>query len=318
MADRPTRRRALTILAASGAALVSGGAMPRPDEEWRGSAMGADVRLLFAGGGDRSVARAVVEILDEVDRLEAVFSLQRGDSELSRLNAAGRLAAPGADLVAMIGLSRDIGRRTGGKFDPTVQPLWRLLADWYGDDVGRDDPPAERLAATRDLIGMSRVCLDADGLRLAPGMALTFNGIAQGTVTDRVVSLLRARGFRHVLVEMGETAALDGRAPRLDWRIDVPAAGRVVPLRDGAIATSAARAGGFGGGWHHLFDPASGRSAAHWAEVSVAHPSAAVADALSTALFATEAKRWAEVVARFPGALVWGLTADGERRVAGG
>lgn len=317
MADRPTRRRALTILAASGAALVSGGAMPRPDEEWRGSAMGAQVRLLFAGGGDRSVARAVLDVLDEVDRLEAVFSLQRGDSEVSRLNASGRLADPGADLVATIGLSREIGRRTAGKFDPSVQPLWRLLADRHAGGHDRGEPPAEDLAHARALVGLSRVCLDGDGLRLAPGMALTFNGIAQGEVTDRVAALLRARGFRHVLVDMGETAALDGRAPLVDWRIEVPAAGRTVALRDGAIATSAAHAGRFGGGWHHLFDPASGRSAAHWAEVSVHHPRAAVADALSTALFATPATSWPEVVARFSGVVAWGLSASGDRFVAG-
>ena len=39
-------------------------------------------------------------------------------------------------------------------------------------------------------------------------MAITLNGIAQGYITDKVGDLLRAAGFEHVLVNMGEQLAI--------------------------------------------------------------------------------------------------------------
>ena len=73
-------------------------------------------------------------------------------------------------------------RATGGAFDPSVQPLWQALA--RGGDV----------EAARALTGWERVTIGQD-ITLAPGQALTFNGIAQGFATDVVTDLLASRGF---------------------------------------------------------------------------------------------------------------------------
>jgi thiamine biosynthesis lipoprotein len=64
---------------------------------------------------------------------------------------------------------------------------------------------------------------------------------------------------------------------------------------------------GAAGAAHHLFDPRTGRSAGHWRRITVHHRSAAVADALSTALYATSADEIAAVLARFPMSTVWAL-----------
>ena len=61
----------------------------------------------------------------------------------------------------------------------------------------------------------------------------------------------------------------------------------MVPLSERAIATSSGTATRFEASaqYHHLFSPASGRSANTYAAVSVAAQRATLADALSTALF---------------------------------
>ena len=52
---------------------------------------------------DRARARAQLEdCLREVQRLEAIFSLYRGDSAISRLNADGQLRAPPNELVELL------------------------------------------------------------------------------------------------------------------------------------------------------------------------------------------------------------------------
>jgi thiamine biosynthesis lipoprotein len=123
-------------------------------------------------------------------------------------------------------------------------------------------------------------------------MALTLNGIAQGYITDKVGETLRARGFSHVLVSMGEQLALGPKWDGAAWRVGIadPAAPEKaiaeVPLAGGALATSAGYGTSFdrAGRISHILDPRTGRPAETWASISVIAPSATLADGLSTAL----------------------------------
>jgi len=88
-------------------------------------------------------------------------------------------------------------------------------------------------------------------------------------------------------------------------------------LRRGALATSEGAGCKFdaAGAAHHLFDPRSGRSAAIWRRITVHHRLAAVADALSTALYAASAREIEALLPRLPGVSIWATDADGfERR----
>src|SRR5574337_1575033 len=131
---KPTRRRMLTLFALGAGAACLGGAASASDFEWRGEAMGAQVRLLFAGRGKVAPEQAVVEIMAEIDRLERIFSLSRADSEIARLNETGILAAPSLDFLSVLNLCDRVYRATDGYFDPTVQPLWTYYVNWYAQD----------------------------------------------------------------------------------------------------------------------------------------------------------------------------------------
>ncbi len=306
----PTRRRALRILVAAAAASVA----PRSassQTEWRGTALGADVSISFADAEGAATQAAVAEILLEIERLEAVFSLQRGDSELSRLNAASRLESPSPDLLNVLSIARMAHAATLGRFDPTVQPLWRFFVDWYARDRGRARPGDEDLAAARALVGFGRIRASAAAIELPVGAALTLNGIAQGYITDRASALLRRAGFRRVLVDLGETRALDGRADGDAWRVGLPD-GRRVALQDGALATSAGAATRFAdNGDHHIFDPVDGRPARRWDWLAVAHKSAAVADALSTGLYCLAPEAAIKAAGAVSGVRLWGYSVSG-------
>lgn len=311
MPAEPTRRRVLRIFAAAAATTLAPQARATP-REWRGAALGADVSILFADVDAAVAEAAIARILFEVERLEAIFSLQRGDSELSRLNAAGRIVAPSPDLLQVLELSRQAHAATAGKFDPTVQPLWRFHVDWYAAEKSRPRPSEQDLSAARARVGWNRVRIGSDAIELPEGGALTLNGIAQGYITDRGCALLREAGFRRVLVDLGETRALDGRSDGDAWRIALPD-GKQVRLADGAIATSSGAATPLGDrGDHHIFDPATGRSAPNWRWLAVAHASAATADGLSTGLYCLEPAAAARATRNVPGARLWGLTAQGE------
>ncbi|KZE28919.1 FAD:protein FMN transferase [Chelatococcus daeguensis] len=298
MTNVPTRRRFIGIsAAAAGLALLPiGTALAQPaDGEvvvWRGTALGAVATLRIHHRNRCAAERLAAHAVAEVRRLEALFSLYRDDSALAALNRRGVLEAPPPELVALIEACRRFHTLTAGAFDPTVQPLWELYIRHFAQETAAPDgPPADRLAETLHRVGLQHVMADRNRIAFArPGMALTLNGIAQGWITDRVVTLLRAGGIASSLVDMGEARAFGQRPDGTAWRAgiaDPHAAGQLietVALDDCAVATS----GGYGlrfdaaGRFDHLIDPRTGRSPRRYDSLSVVAPDATTADALST------------------------------------
>lgn len=288
-----TRRRLLAISAALPlAAGVPALAMEEP-RVWRGFAMGARVELRL---GHPEAARLARMALAEIARLEQVFSLYRPASALMRLNRDGRLDAPPPELLECLALCGAVHDASGGRFDPSVQPLWAALAEAHAD--GRA-PSEHEIARARALIGWGGVAYSSAAVRLArPGMALTLNGVAQGVVADRVAALLRREGLVLGLVDTGEMQAIG-----VGWPVRLGAGG-TLDLSDRALASSATLgtvldAAGRQG---HILSP--------WAEaappartVSISARSAGLADALSTAAcLMPDAQAVAGLVARFAGA----------------
>lgn len=288
-APRLPRRRFLA-LAALAAVLPGAATRAAADRHlWRGVALGADVHLTVAGGESRAARAFFAEAERALRSIERQFSLYTG-SELTRLNAVGRLAQPSAGMVALLQLAGRVHDATGGAFDPTVQPLWD--ARRRGEDE----------TAARALVGWGGVQVTPQEIRLSrPGMALTLNGIAQGAAADRLAEVARSHGLREVLIDAGEIRALGAR----DWQARIEAPGgqpvRELALRERALATSAALGTRIGPAQRpHILGP--GGEAPHWALVSISADSAALADALSTAVVLLDRPAIDRALARFPGA----------------
>ncbi|SIQ63407.1 thiamine biosynthesis lipoprotein [Paracoccus thiocyanatus] len=272
-----SRRRFLTITAA--VALAPASLRAQPVRHWTGQALGARASIRI----DHPEAVAITaRCLAEIDRLEGILSLYRADSALSRLNRDGALAAPPFELLDCLAQAGAVHRASGGLFDPTVQPLWALWAEAAA--AGRRPTADERRAALART-GWDRVRLDAARITLEPGMALTLNGIGQGYVADRVAAALEAEGLDDILIDTGELRALGARPDGTDWPVHL-AQGGAVGLRGRALATSAPLGTSFDGAGRdgHILDPLSGAPVVSpWRAISVSAPSAALADALSTA-----------------------------------
>jgi thiamine biosynthesis lipoprotein len=317
--EHPTRRRAIVILAATAAGLATGEADPSRaavDQEWRGLAMGTDARILFCGGGPKAVHAVVATVVSEVERLERALSLFRDDSEITRLNRSQFLSRPTADMRRALALALAMAHATKGLFDPTVQALWEAHVDWFAAADRTELPPADTIAAACAQVDWRRIVLAADSIRLGLGQRITLNGLGQGYVTDRIADLLHAHGFKHVLVDLGELRALGPRRNGSSWSI-AREDGQPFRLVEGALATSEG-AGciiGASGAAHHLFDPRTGRSAGTWRRMTVHHRSAAVADALSTALYAAAPDEIAPVLEQMGKAVaIWAVDRDGHER----
>lgn len=308
-----TRRQLLICAAAGGVAALAPPARGSvPVRRWRGFALGAQAEIVVGHADTAAAERLLAAALDEIARLEAVFSLYRGDSALSRLNRTGDLRPAPFELLELLSTARALHARSGGAFDPTVQPLWKL----YADHAGGPAPSPATLRDVRARVGLDKVAADAGGIRFArAGMGLTFNGIAQGYITDRVVAIFRRAGLDS-LVSLGEAYGL-GRSPDGDpWRTQVASPeGRAVDrvaLENQALATSAPRALRFGGAGaaSHILHPRTGLTPFPQRLVSVRAPSATLADGLSTALAVMERAEMAAVLRAYPDAAA--LLAEGD------
>ncbi len=252
------RRRFLALTAA--AASLAGQAGART--VWQGRAFGADCRLDLQGPED-SAALVLNGLPKLIESIEAEFSLHR-DSSLTRLNSTGSLTDPSPAFRALVALSDAVHRLTDGAFDPSVQPLWQALATGQSPTgpVGWH------------LVGQGAA------ITLRPGMGLTFNGIAQGFAADAVRALLSHHGFGQAFIDMGEIATLGGP---FTVGLQDPMAGQLATrrLQGTAIATSSPWAT-LVGGQPHIQHPRG--LPPLWSSVTVEARSAALADALSTAL----------------------------------
>lgn len=271
-----SRRRFLSI---TSAACLAGPALARADV-WQGIALGAKARIVL---DHPRAAQLVDRAVAEIDRLEDVFSLYRPASQISRLNRDGRLAAPAFELLDCLATARHVWQISDGLFDPTVQPIWQLLAQ--ARQAGQPAEP-EALATARQAVGFDRVRFDSTDIAMDAGQGITLNGIAQGYIADRIAAMMRQEGVSDVLINTGEIVAMGAAPDGGAWPVTIK--GETAPrhLSRRALATSAPATmildPETGGG--HILDPRLGPVPSRVRQVSVSAPRAAVADALSTAL----------------------------------
>jgi thiamine biosynthesis lipoprotein len=321
----PTRRRALRIVAAAASvplliAAVRASALKGQFHTWQGDVLGAWSELTLWHTDAAFAQRTIRKVRQEIERYERSFSLYRPDSEIARLNAAGRLARPSPELRALIDESQRMAVLSGGAFDISVQPLWRLYEAhfWSRSDVQTDIAARAREVA-RELVDFRRIEAGAASVGFSrPGMAITLNSLAQGYVTDAIADLLRQEGFESAVVDLGEFRTLGHHPDGRPWRLGIRNgkagdAGRTLELADMALAVS----GGYGttfessGRFHHIFDPHTGASANALVEVAVIGPRATAANALSTAICVAGEARAGALLAACPGTQAILTRADG-------
>jgi thiamine biosynthesis lipoprotein len=243
---------------------------------------------------DTAHLNAARAALSEADRVEALLTVFRESSELSRVNrdAAQGAADVDAELFNVLERCQVLHAETDGAFDITSSPLSRCWGFLHREGRVPADVEIEK---ARALVGMSGVELDRSrrAVRFArPGMQINVNALGKGYALDRMTAVLRAFGVGHALLSAGGSSvvAIGGRYG--GWPVDIrsPLVDRArlarVRLRDGALGTSGAGEQFVvedGRRYGHVIDPRTGWPAQGVLSCSVACQDAATADALSTA-----------------------------------
>lgn len=264
-----SRRRFISITAVAGIAA----ALPLPLlanvnkyknlHHWRGFAMGADASIKLYSNSQQKSESLTKLCLEEIIRLEKLFSLYEQNSTINQLNRSGKINNPPAEFRELLTKAQHYSELTGGYFDITVQTLWKNPTD-------------------TKLVGYKNIVIEDNAITFKrKNMSMTLNGIAQGYITDKVTELLNNNGIGNVLVDMGETRASGTHKDGRLWQIGIRDSEEILGLKNMAIATS----GNNGAIDNHIFNPLTGKTTHKYKSVSVIAPSAAAADALSTAVY---------------------------------
>ncbi len=259
-----TRRRFMSICATAGAlsTLPCGLAFASlPLHRWNGILLGSYVSLTLAHPSKQHAERIFALCVNEIKRLENIFTLYDSHSELSRLNKEGVLNNPSPEMLEILKSAKTYNQLTDGAFDITVKAL----------EDGQSD---------LTLVSMSNLEI-GDSIRfIKPNIGITLNGIAQGYITDRITNLLRQEGLSNVLVELGEKRAIGAHPEGRPWLLKPDQQQDAIPLIDQALATSALHSPNTGS--PHIYDPKTGKAARTHKTISVRANTATMADALST------------------------------------
>lgn len=251
-------------------------------------AMGATFSVVLYGSDQELMNQAIDALFEEVHRLDELLSNYKPASEWSRIN---RDAALGPVVVSsesfrLLSDCIEYSRASEGTFDVTVGPLMRAWGFFGGD---RKVPSSDQIREALVIVGYHHIQLNAQKWAVYfdhPGVEIDPGGVGKGYAVDRMVEILRSRGFRNALVAAsGSTIFGFGNPPEepRGWPISIadPWDHRKnvaqVFLKDMSLSTSGSYEKSFrvvGHRYSHIMDPRRGVPAESAVQVTVVAPRA--------------------------------------------
>lgn len=250
-------------------------------------AMATTFEVLILHEDGRYAHQAAWEAFRELDRLEQELSRFIPNSDISRINnlAPGQPLVIGPAAFECLQLCARLSTETEGSFDVTIGSL---MDCWLDENKKARTPSKKELDAASSLTGMHLIQSDETGHTvklLTSPVQIDLGGFGKGYAVDRMAELLRDWSIDTALIHGGASSvsALGAPPGTEGWPLTLSRPGPEqqilarIYLHDRALGGSGRQKG------RHIIDPRTanpveGRVAA-WALT----PTAATADALSTA-----------------------------------
>jgi thiamine biosynthesis lipoprotein len=240
---------------------------------------------------------AIEHVFREFDRLEALLSNWKNDSDVTRLNNHAGVSpiTVSQDTIAVLRIARDVSELTRGKFDITfgaLTDIWR-----FENDQDNVVPEHDLIEARLKRIDYKVVEVDSTAGTAfinRSGMKVHLGGIGKGYAVDRAIGLLRGQGFKDFLIQAGGDLYVAGADHDKPWKLGIadprgdhsPFA--TVQVSDGTVSTSGDYERAFmkdGKRYHHILDPDFGEPARGCRSVTLVSNTAVMADAIAKGVF---------------------------------
>ncbi len=293
-------RTASVVAALSTIVAGCGSGNSAPIYEMHGSTMGTRFSVQISSAGGDPGPDLAARISSALEEFEQRYSTWRPGSELSQFNdnRSTNWIDVSAELCLAVSNALELNRITKGAFDISIGRLVNLWGFGPDGDL-RNRPPAAAIDAARNASGTQRVETDCKTPALRKASAdiyLDLSAYAPGLAVDTVAAIVESSGYRNYVVDIGGEVRANGVKGNGEcWSIAIESPDpayrlvrRILPIENKAVATS----GDYrnfvdidGRRYSHLIDPRNGEPiSGALASVTVVADSAAVADAMATAL----------------------------------
>ncbi len=289
--------------------LLAGLASPGAEQlrlEKSADAMGSTYTITLFGTDRVEMEAAVDAAFDEVKRLDEALSNYLPGSEWNRINrlAGKQPVKVSPEMFRLLSKCVEYSRESEGAFDITVGPLMKVWGFYKGS--GRLPHRAEVQAALTK-VGYRHIRLDPAAQTISfdrLGVEIDPGGIGKGYAVDRMVDVLRTKGYRTGLVAGSASSIYGMGAPPSDargWRVeikdprDTSKTVQEVFLKDESMSTSGSYEKFFraeGKIYAHIMDPRTGYPAQGSSSVSVIAPRTIDSEAWTKPYF-VNGRQWA-------------------------
>jgi thiamine biosynthesis lipoprotein len=234
------------------------------------SIMGTDVTITVVAQSSEEGEAAIEAGMRELRRLDAMMSLYKNDSEITKVNlAAGKNPVQvSPEMVEVVERAVEVSRLSGGIFDVTIGPLVVL---WQMRLKEGKVPTDQEIARTRSLVNYRNIVIDKKASTIflkKPGMIMDLGGM-KGYTADRAAAMIKKSGIDNAIIAVaGDIWVLGHREDGTPWRIGVQHPREqdktltVLDIKDKYISTS----GDYerfvikeNKRYHHIIDPRTGK-----------------------------------------------------------
>ncbi len=260
-------------------------------------AMATEFAVVMNPGPSQQVTLAS-DALDMLHELEQLMTVYRADSAMSQLNtnAVSGPADMDARLFDVLNQARQICIDTKGGFDPSSGPL---IALWRECRLEGRIPTQQEISTCLKYTGMDQFLFDDSQQTIqfqSPENELNLGGIGKGYALDLAGQFLTEQSLENWLFYGGFSSIIaTGTHNQLaGWPVGIKnplftkqRLGTIL-LQDVAMSTSGSSVQHFrhqGKQYGHILDPRTGWPVSELLSVTVIAPTAALADALSTAFY---------------------------------
>lgn len=257
-----------------------------------GSALGTTYTVTYTGKESSHLKNQTDSILQIINHEFSVFD---STSLLSQINM-GKDIALNSDFVHVLTQSIQIGAKTNGAFDCTLQPLLELWG--FGRAQHKQIVPPKTIDSVKQFVGYRLIAIDKNHLiKKDARVQLNFNAIAKGYAVDKIAALFLEKGYPNFVIEVGGEIVAKGTKKGKPWKIGIQVPTETADgaqesqnsfeLTDMAVATSGNYRNYFeknGVRYTHILNPQTGRpEQSNLLSVSIIANDCMTADAYATA-----------------------------------
>jgi len=264
-------------------------------------AMGTTFECVIAGNEKTYARQASQEIFNKIDRIENLLSFFDPCSDIGQINhlKPGQSLRIGVETFECLKTAVQVNSLTSGTFDVNIGSLSK--SGQHANPKPKKINPGRiqfQLDSSSSTGGfLIRIPQQQQSENDIIGAGLDLGGIGKGYALDKSKNILSDWGINNALIHGGTSTALavgtapNGYSNKKGWPVGISGDCKCyrVPkkfyLKNRAMSGSGTEVKG-----EHIIDPRTGRTAKGHKAAWVSHPSAATADALSTAFMVMNTK----------------------------